>query len=299
MKKFKNFFVGTFDSWKKDGALSEGAALSFYSIVAFPALILSLLFIAGIFLEKETIQKELIFQSHLLFGNQGTVIVEQIIQNVPSQNTLKLASVFTLALLLFGAMGFFEQLQTALNKIWNVTPKTHLGWKGFFKNKALTFLMVLGLGGLIISTLFIEFILSFVLPFVQAKIPLSADLLQMAGLSLGFFITTFVFAFMYKYLPQVKIQWRDVFIGAIITSVLFTLGKYIIGFYLGKSQIATAYGAAGSLVAFLLWVYYSSQVIFLGAEFTQSYANTYGSKIKPDKDALRTDSFWNKLFRKM
>ncbi len=299
MKKFKNFFVRTFDSWKKDGALSEGAALSFYTIVAFPALILSLLFVAGIFLEKETIQKELIFQSHLLFGNQGTVIVEQIIQNVPSQNTLKLASVFTLAILLFGAMGFFEQLQTALNKIWNVTPKTHLGWKGFFKNKALTFLMVLGLGGLIILTLFIEFILSFVLPFVQAKIALSADLLQMAGLSLGFLITTFVFAFMYKYLPQVKIQWRDVFIGAIITSILFTLGKYIIGFYLGKSQIATAYGAAGSLVAFLLWVYYSSQVIFLGAEFTQSYANTYGSKIKPDKDALRTNSWWNKLFRKV
>lgn len=299
MKKFKNFIVKTFHSWKKDGALSEGAALSFYTIVAFPALILSLLFVAGIFLEKETIQKELIFQSHLLFGNQGTVIVEQIIQNVPSQNALKLASVFTLAILLFGAMGFFEQLQTALNKIWNVTPKTHLGWKGFFKNKALTFLMVLGLGGLIISTLFIEFILSFVLPFVQAKIALSADLLQMAGLSLGFLVTTFVFAFMYKYLPQVKIQWRDVFIGAIITSILFTLGKYIIGFYLGKSQIATAYGAAGSLVAFLLWVYYSSQVIFLGAEFTQSYANTYGSKIKPDKNALRTNSFWNKLFRKM
>jgi len=298
MHKLKSFVVETFKCWKTDNALSAGAALSFYTIIAFPALILSLLFITGLFLEKETVQAQILYQAEIFFGGQGKNLVEQIIANVPPPAQLRVASVVSILILLFGAMGFFEQLQTAINKIWNVTPKD-LGWKGFFKNKLMVFVMVIGLGGLLVGTLMIEFFLSFILPYFQALIPVSVNLVQWIGFVLSFVIITLVFALIYKYIPHVKIAWRDVWVGAIVTAVLFTFGKYVIGFYLSKSSVGSAYGAAGSLVLFLVWVYYSSQAIFLGAEFTQNYANTYGSKIKPNAQALRTDSLWNKLFRKV
>ena len=298
MKKFKDFVVGTFKCWKADNALSSGAALSFYTIIAFPALILSLLFMTGLFLEKETVQAQILYQTNIFFGVQGKSLVEQIIANVPPPAQLRVASLVSVLILLFGAMGFFEQLQTAINKIWNVTPKK-LGWNGFLKNKLMVFVMVIGLGGLLVGTLMIEFFLSFILPYFQSFLPVSVNLMQWIGFGLSFVIMMFVFALIYKYIPHVKIAWRDVWVGALITTLLFALGKYVIGFYLSKSSVGSAYGAAGSLVLFLVWVYYSSQAIFLGAEFTQNYANTYGSKIKPDAHALRTDSWWNKLFRKV
>lgn len=297
MKKFKHFLTFTFKRWKTDDALSQGAALSFYTIIAFPALILSVLFLAGIFLGKDTVQTELLYQAQLFFGNQGSGIIQQIISNVPSPDQLKIASMISILALLWGAMGFFEQLQIALNKIWDISPK-ELGWKEIIKNKLKILFMVLCFGGLLVATLIFEFLLSFLLPYFQSILPLSLEVIQPLGLVLGFVVMVFVFAFVYRYIPHVKIAWKDVFIGAIITTILFSLGKYLIGFYLSRSNLGNIYGATGSLVIFLVWIYYSSQVVFLGAEFTQSYANLYGSKIKPDDKARHTDSLWKRIFHK-
>ncbi len=297
--KFKKFISETLTGFKNDGALSEGAALSFYTIIAFPAFIVSLLTITGIFLNREILQGEILKQASIFFGVQGKILVEQILVNIPPTSTLQAASVVSIIILFFGAMGFFEQLQTSLNKMWNVAPKKKSGLLGFLKNKALTFIMVLGLGAVLFGTLSIEFAISFLLPHFQSIIPVSVDLLQVVGFILAFFIMMLVFALVYKYLPNVKIAWRDVWVGAFITALLFTLGKYLIGFYLSHSILGSTYGAAGSLVVFLIWVYYSSQVVFLGAEFTQKYADMYGSKIQPNKNATRTTSWWHRLFKKI
>jgi membrane protein len=187
--------------------------------------------------------------------------------------------------LLFGAGGVVGQLQTSLNTIWGVTPKSGQGVWGFIRQRFVSYAMILGIGFLLLVSLAVSALLAGLTQLLGTLFGETAFLAHALDLSISFLFVTVLFAMIYKFLPDARIEWRDVWIGAALTSFLFTIGKMLIGFYLGSSGVASAYGAAGSLITVLLWVYYSSLIFFLGAEFTQVYATQYGSGVVPAENA--------------
>ena len=276
----------SFQEWQKDGALDLGAALAFYTIFSLAPLLLVALAVAGLLWDRGQIQGQLIAQIQGLVGPQGAQAVQMMLANAGRHGSGVLATVIGVVTILFGATGVFVQLQTALNRVWNVEAKPGLGIWSFVKTRLISFGMVLGVGFLLLVSLVVSTAVSAVGKWATGLLPGSETLMQVVTFAISFALITFLFALMYKYLPDVEIGWRDVWIGAVVTALLFTLGKFLIGLYLGKSSIASTYGAAGSLVVLLLWIYYSSQILFLGAEFTQVYATHYGSQIKPSKHAV-------------
>ncbi len=197
-----------------------------------------------------------------------------------------IATIIGVVTILFGATGVFVQLQSALNRIWNVEPKPGAGIWSFVRTRLISFGMILGIGFLLLVSLVLSAAVSAVGTWATGLLPGSETLVNILTFAVSFVLTTLLFAMIYKVLPDVEIGWRDVWIGAGVTAFLFTVGKSLIGLYLAKSSVASTYGAAGSLVVLLLWVYYSSQILFLGAEFTQVYATRYGSRIRPSKHAV-------------
>jgi membrane protein len=183
--------------------------------------------------------------------------------------------------LFVGATGVFVQLQDALNSIWGVRRKPGRGLRNFIKDRLLSFALILGIGFLLLVSLILSAGLSALGNFVTGLLPAQATLWQWINFGVSFGVITLLFAVIFKVLPDVKIAWRDVWIGALLTALLFNLGKYLLGLYLGRSSVTSAYGAAGSLVIVLLWVYYSAQILFFGAKFTQIYSNRYGSHLEP------------------
>jgi membrane protein len=202
----------------------------------------------------------------------------------PAEGTV--AAVLGAIALLFGASGVFAQLQDSLNTIWEVQPKPGRGIRGMIRDRFLSFAMVLGIGFLLMVSLILSAVLAALGAWMSSVLPGPEILMQVAHFVISFGVIVLLFAAIFKLLPDVEIGWTDVWIGAIATSFLFTLGKYALGLYLGRSAVASAYGAAGSLVIVLLWVYYSAQILFLGAEFTQAYAHMYGSQVRPSPNAV-------------
>jgi membrane protein len=276
----------SFQEWQKDGALDLGAALAYYTIFSLAPLLLVALAVAGLLWDRGQVQGQLIAQIQDLVGPQGAQAVETMLSNAGRHGSGVLATIVAVATILFGATGVFVQLQTALNRVWNVEAKAGLGVWSFVKTRLISFGMVLGIGFLLLVSLVVSTAVSAVGKWATGLLPGAEPLLQVLTFVLSFALITLLLAMMYKVLPDVEIAWRDVWIGAVVTALLFTLGKFLIGLYLGKSSIASTYGAAGSLVVLLLWIYYSSQILFLGAEFTQVYATRYGSQIKPSKHAV-------------
>jgi membrane protein len=199
-----------------------------------------------------------------------------------------LATFVGVALLLLGASGMFSQLQDSLNIIWKVAPRREPGLRGLLRKRVFSFLMVLALGFLLLVSLVISTALSALGAYLLKQLPNLAGLVQIANVMISFLVITLFFALMFKFMPDAKTAWRDVWLGAAVTSVLFSLGKQVIGFYLARSSLASAFGAAASVILILAWVYYTAQILFLGAEFTQVYANEYGQGTEPEAHAVRT-----------
>ena len=200
------------------------------------------------------------------------------------------ASIISVVVLLIGASGVFAQLQQALNTVWNVKTKPDAGIGEFIRKRLLSFGMVLTIGFLLLVSLIISAMLSGISKLEINLLPGFTLLWQLLNLAISFGFISLLFALIYKYLPDVKIRWQDVWVGAIITALMFTLGKFLIGLYLGRGSLGSSYGAAGSLIVFLAWVFYSAQILLFGAEFTQVYARKYGNKIRPDSHAELTSS---------
>ena len=194
-------------------------------------------------------------------------------------------------MLFIGASGVFAQLQSALNTVWNVRVKPGAGIWEFVRKRLLSFGMVLSIGFLLLVSLIISTVVSAISKLDVQFISNFTPAWQIINLLVSFSLITLLFAFIYKYLPDVKIGWKDVWVGAIITALLFILGKYLIGLYLGRSSLGSAYGAAGSLIVFLAWVFYSAQILLFGAELTQVYTRRYGSKIRPVRHAEMMNSY--------
>jgi membrane protein len=275
----------TFQEWRDDDCLDLGAALAYYTIFSLAPLLLVVIALAGFFFGREAVQGQIVGQLRGLVGEQGGEAIQTMIANAGRHGSGLLASIVAFITILFGATGVFGQLQKALNHIWDVKPKPGLGLKGLLKARALAFGMIVGIGFLLLVSLVVSTALAALDDYLAGLFPGAAILLKILSFVLSFAVVTVLFAMIYRVLPDVKISWQDVWIGAAITALLFTIGKYLIGLYLGHSSAASVYGAAGSVVILLLWVYYSAQILFFGAEFTQVYARHYGAQIVPSENA--------------
>lgn len=271
----------TFLEWNKDKASRLAAALAYYTVFSLAPLLIIVIAIAGSVFGEEAARGEIVGQIQGLVGRDGAQFIETAIENVSKPEKGTIASVISLVVLLFGASGVFAELQDALNTIWEVQPKPGLGLLGFIRSRFLSFTMVLGIGFLLLVSLVVSTALTALINFFGNLLPGIDFLWQLANFILSFVVTTLLFGLIYKVLPDVKIAWGDVWIGATITSVLFSLGRFLLGQYLGNSSFGSTYGAAGSLVVILVWVYYAAQILFFGAEFTEVYARRYGSRIVP------------------
>jgi membrane protein len=281
-----SFVRDTFKEWNDDDALDLGAALSYYTLFSLAPMLLVVIAIAGIFFGREAVQGQLVGQIGGLVGKQGGEAIQTMVANAGKHGSGVLATVIAVVTILFGATGVFGQLQKTLNRIWDVEPRPDRGVKGLLKARALAFGMLLGIGFLLLVSLVVSTALSAVDTYLNGLFPGAAIILRILSFVLSFAVVTLLFAMIYRVLPDVEIAWRDVWVGAAATAFLFTIGKYLIGLYLGHSSVSSVYGAAGSLVVVLLWVYYSSQILFFGAEFTQVWARRKGSQIVPSKNAM-------------
>jgi len=288
--KLKTIFTllkETVDEWNKDKASRLAAALAYYTVFSLSPLLIIAIAIAGAVFGEEAARGEIVGQIQGLVGKDGAEFIQTAIESAAKpQEGGGFASAISVVVLLFGASGVFAQLQDALNTIWEVQSNPKAGAGGFIRARFLAFSMVLGIGFLLLVSLLLSAGLSGVVSYLGNLFPVLASLLQVANFVLGFIVTTVLFGLIYKFLPDVKITWSDVLIGAAMTSLLFSIGRYGLGLYLGNSSFGSTYGAAGSLVIILAWVYYAAQILFFGAEFTQVYARRYGSQIIPDKNAI-------------
>jgi membrane protein len=271
----------TFNRWKRHQAPRLGASLAFYTLLSLaPLLILTAAVIALVF-SKETVHRELVDQARQMMGARGADIVNSLLANAQRPSSGILASLIASLTLLFGASGVFIELRQALNTIWEAKPETGTGWKSMLKERLFSFGMVLSIGFVLLVSLLLSAALAFFGKFFGHLVPIPPAVLEAANFVLSFAVITVLFALMFKFVPAVHISWRDVRIGAIGTALLFTIGKVLLGLYLGKASVGSAYGAAGSLVAVIVWVYYSAQIFFFGAEFTRVYSDSHTHPNQP------------------
>lgn len=279
-----------FQEWQEDKVSRLAAALAYYTVFSITPLLIIAIAIAGAVFGREAAEGEIMGQLQDLVGEQGAQAIAVALQNASQPSAIGIASLLSIAFLLLGASGVFAELQDSLNTVWNVKPKPGQGFWQFIRKRLLSFAMVLSIGFLLLVSLIISAALSALSRFEVNILPGFEYLWEILNFFISFGTITLLFALMYKYVPDAKIAWKDVWIGAIITALLFTIGKSILGIYLGRGSLGSAYGAAGSLVVFLAWVFYSAQILFFGAEVTQVYARRYGSRIVPDKNAEHASS---------
>lgn len=282
---FKDLLKETFSEWSKDKASRLAAALSYYTIFSVAPLLIIAVAVAGLVFGRAAATQQLVAEAQDLLGPQGAEAIRTLLENASRTGAGIMATVIGVGTLLVGASGAFAQLQDSLNTIWEVKPKAGRGIKGVLRDRFLSFSLVLVIGFLLLVSLVLSAALAAMGKYLAGVLPLSSALMQAFNFALSFAVTTFLFALIFKVLPDVRIRWRDVWIGAAVTALLFSVGRFLIGLYLGRSSVSSAYGAAGSLVVVLVWVYYSAQILFLGAEFTQVYATRFGRGLSPKPNA--------------
>jgi membrane protein len=266
-------------NWVDDYAQSMGAALAFYTMFSIAPLLLIVISVAGFFFGEEAARGEIFGQLHELLGASGALAVQSLLESAgkPAENLL--TAVLGLLFLYIGATSVFAELQDALNRIWKVPTKPQgSGLWRLVRARLLSFGMILGIGFLLMVSLAFSAGLAALDRWWEPLLEGWASVVRTLELALSVVLATAVFAMIYKAMPRARIAWKDVWIGAIVTSMLFILGKFLIGAYIGKSGISTGFGAAASLVIVLLWVYYSAQIFLFGAEFIWVYAHKFGSR---------------------
>lgn len=282
----------TFQEWLQDKAPQLGAALAYYTVFSLAPLVLVVLAIVGVIFRDDPAGAwdKITEQMGYFLDPSAVQVVQSIAQKASQPGKSTLATLIGVALALFGASGVFGQLQDALNTIWGVKAKPGRGVWGFLRSRFLSFAMVAGICFLLLVSLAIEALLKGFSHYVQSVLPGGIVIALTVYVVFDFAVVVLLFAMIFKFLPDVQIQWRDVWMGAVMTAILFGIGKWLLGFYLGSGAVGSAYGAASSLITLLLWVYYSSQILLFGAEFTQVYASRAGRGLKPAKYAVRVET---------
>ncbi len=268
------------------------AALAYFTVFSLAPLLIIVIAVVGLILGHSSAQDQIMGQIKNAVGDGAASMIQTMIDSTNKGGSGIIATIIAIITLITGATGVFTQLKGTLNTIWDVPDKAQSGLQGIIasiKSQFLSFIMVLGIGGLLLVSLALSAGLAAAAQYFGSNIPFSASILELANTVISFGVITIMFAALYKVLPDAKVDWRDVLIGGAFTSLLFTIGKFLIGLYLGHSGPASAFGAAGSLVVILLWVYYSSQILFFGAEFTHVYALRRAGKPVPGPQPLKPE----------
>ena len=272
----------SFSEWTRHKAPRLGASLAFYTLLSIAPLLLLAVSVAGMVFGHKAAESDLVWQIQDLAGPAGAKAIQALLEG--SQNTTHgiVATLAGLVTLLFGASGVLIELRDALNTIWEVPSPELKGnlerIKSFIKERLFSFALVLAIGFMLLVSLAVNAWIAALGSVSASFLPPYESALHVLNLIVSFLVSTALFAAIYKVMPDVRIEWRDVLLGGAVTSLLFSIGKLLIGLYLGKAGFASTYGAAASLVVFIVWVYYSGQIFFLGAEFTKAFANRYGSQ---------------------
>jgi membrane protein len=283
-------FKNTASEWIQDKCPQLGAALAYFTVFSLAPLVLVLLAVFGvIFGGSDHARQKITEQLQYLIDPSGIKVIQDIAANASKPQTGILATTIGVVLALFGASGVFGQLQDALNTIWGVKPKPGGGILGFIRTRFLSFAMVGGVCFLLLASLTVETVLRGFSDYLKHVMPGGHILALALFLIFDLAVVVLLFAMIFRYLPDAKIAWRDVWVGATLTAVLFALGKFVLGLYLGSGAAGSAYGAASSLITLLLWIYYAAQILLFGAEFTQVYSNTYGTRVEPQEHAVKIE----------
>jgi membrane protein len=286
-----DLFKRTGQEWIADDTPQFGAALAYYSVFSLAPMVLLTLAIIGVLFRDDPagVWSKIVTQMSYFLDQSAINVLQNIAANVASTKKTALGGAIGIALALFGATGVFGQLQNALNVIWGVKAKPHAGIWGFIRTRFLSFALLAGIAFLLLVSLVFEAVIKAFSAYLKTFLPGALSIIVPIYLAMDLLVVVAIFAMIFKILPNAVIRWRDVWTGAVLTALLFLIGKWGLGIYLGSGTAASAYGAASSLITLLLWVYYSSQILLFGAEFTQVYARMCGADIKPDKYAIRIE----------
>lgn len=276
----KALFGDAFERWSKHKAPRLGASLAFYTLLSLTPLLLVAVSVVGLVFGHKAAASDIVQQVRQLIGPQGAKAISALLEGAQNKTHGVVATSLGLITLLFGASGVLIELRDALNTIWEVPTRELKGLQNitsFIKERLFSFALVLAIGFVLLVSLAVNAFISALGALSASMLPAHEAILHAVNFVVSFLITAGLFGAIYKIMPDVRIEWRDVILGGAVTSLLFTFGKLLIGLYLGKASFASTYGAAASIVVFIVWVYYSGQIFFLGAEFTKAFADRYGS----------------------
>jgi membrane protein len=274
-----DLFKKSFAAFNEDFAASMGAALAYYTTFSLAPVLIVVIAVAGLVFGQDAARGEIVYQLRGLIGDESAKAVQELLKSASQPGRSVIASVIGVGTLLIGATSVFAELQSSLDRIWRAPAlKRQTGIWSLLRARLLTFGMVVAIGFLLLVSLALSAAVSAVDRWGGTLFPTWHSVLQVVNLGVGFGLTSLLFAMAYRILPRVRIAWRDVAIGAVVTAALFEGGKYLIGLYLGRASVSSGFGAAGSFIIVLAWVYYSAQIFLLGAEFTWVYAHSHGSR---------------------
>ena len=278
----------TFSEWNEDDPFRHSAIIAYYAIFSLPALLIIIITVAGFFVGEEAVQGELSEQINEMIGKEAASGIETMIANSAQKDNSTLATIIGIGTLLFGATAVFYQLQKSLNILWGVEVKQGAGIKKLVVDRATSLGVILAIGFLLLISLTLTTLLSALNEWISQFLPdFMIYVFFILNFVVSFGIITVLFAMIYKILPDVEIGWKSVWIGAVITALLFEVGRFALGIYFGNADPASAFGAAGSVILILLWVSYSCLILFFGAQFTKVYAQWYGHGIRPSSHAMK------------
>jgi len=286
-KNIKCILIDTFKGFMNDKGLKLSASLSYYTVFSMAPLLLLIISLAGAFFGREASEGRIFDEINGLIGTQAALQVQQIIQNLELSGKTTMSVIIGAITLVIGATTVFGEIQDSINMIWKVKAKPKRGWVKLIKDRLLSGSIIVGLGFLLIVSLIVNGALLAVSDLLKARFPdLTIVLINAANLVISFIVITILFGVIFKVLPDAKIGWRHVRAGAFFTACLFLLGRYVIGLYIETTAAGSPYGAAGSLIIILLWVYYTAAILYFGAEFTRAYTSFKGAKIEPAEFAV-------------
>ncbi|RZM78658.1 YihY/virulence factor BrkB family protein [Leptolyngbya iicbica] len=290
-KQVWRMLKAAFQEWNEDKAARLAAALAYYTLFSLAPLLILVIAIAGLFFDSAAVRQQIMGQVEALIGGTSADFVSTILDNAnrPGNNSGVIASLISVGLLLIGATGVLTQLQLSLNTIWSVEARPDIGFLNLLRKRLLSLGMIIVIGFLLLVSLIISSVISGFSDYLNTLAPSLDTIVQVLNFAVSFGITTLLFAMIFKFLPDVVITWGDVWFGSAATAILFSLGKFLIGLYLGNSSFGSSYGAAGSVIILLVWVFFSAQILFYGAELTQVYSRRFGSQIQPNRYAVRQE----------
>lgn len=290
MKKIKYYWsilIEIVDKWSDDKAPKLGAALSYYTVFSLAPLLVIAIAVAGFFFGSEAVQGRIVTEIQSLIGKEGAVLVQEAIKKTSNTESGIIATAISIITLLITGSAAFIELQDSLDIIWQVKPKPGRAIKEFIRTRLISFTMIISIGFLLMVSLIITTAINVMMEYFGSIFSFPPFILQIINIIVSLLVISILFGLIYKVLPDVKLSWKDVRNGAFVTAVLFEIGKYLIGLYLGSSSVTSTFGAAGALALLLVWIYYSAQILFFGAEFTYVYSTKFGSGVKPSDHAVK------------